>query len=124
MSLFDRFKKAAETALDGGKDALIESQLNHRYGTLGKDAEPVRNLSIDRAGRSMKMALHLAGEAAPVEITIHRYELREIGGKQFLEIERLQTNRPWIDALFALKATSGKLLLPWELPPPAVMAIR
>lgn len=127
MSLFDTFKKAVSAVRAGvgaATDGAIQNHFNGRYGKLGQDAEPVRNLAIDRTGRTMEMELHLLGESAPVLITVARYEVVEREGKQLLEIERLQASRQWMNELFALKATEGKLLLPWELPSPVVLALR
>lgn len=127
--MLDSFRKLLPTSvvdvMDKGQNLFIQTYLNARYKPLGQAAGPVKTLVINRSKRSMDMdmTLELNGEAGPVQLKIRRYAVRELNGKQLLEIEGLETNRPWMDALFAIQSTGGKLLLRWELQTEVVMAL-
>ena len=47
----------------------------------------------------------------------------EAGWQKFLEIDGLETNRPWMDPLFEIQSRGGRLLLRWELPTEVVLAL-
>ena len=125
--MFDSLRKMLPTSvtdvMDKGRNLIIQTYLNARYKPLGQGAGPVKDLAINRSKRCMDLTLELNGEAGPVQLKIRRYEVQERDGKKFLEVDGLETNRSWMDALFAIQSTGGKLLLRWELPTEVVLAL-
>ena len=83
----------------------------------------MRQLNINRRERSIEMVLDLSGEASLVEVKIRRYHGSDENGKKYLEIEGLETGRPWLNALFDLLARNGRLRISRELDPEIVLAL-
>ena len=97
----------------GAKDWLVEktavAMLNQSllkpYGTLTR-------LKLDKAARSIDAELELKGEAQPVRIQVHEYQLREKEGALFLVIKSIDTSREWVTALARDFAVDREFKLP------------
>ena len=97
----------------GAKDWLVEktgtAMLNQSvlkpYGTLTQ-------LKLDTTAHSIDAEVELNGEAEPVQIQIHEYELREEGGRLYFVIKEISTSREWLTALARDFAVDRKFEVP------------
>ncbi len=56
----------------------------------------VTELRIDSTKRRMEVVCLLEGEAAPIAVTIERYEITDVGGEKFVHIAATRCTRPWV----------------------------
>ena len=84
----------------GAKDWLVQkaavAMLNQAifkpYGTI-------KDLKLDTTRRSIELEAELKGEAQPVRIHIHEYELIEENGTPYVELKSISTSREWLTTL-------------------------
>lgn len=84
----------------GAKDWLVEKaatvMLNQAfikpYGTLTR-------LKLDTSARSIDAELELKGEAQPVRIQVHEFELHEKDDSAYVVIKSIETSREWLTTL-------------------------
>jgi hypothetical protein len=97
----------------GAKDWLIQkaavAMLNQaivkRYGTI-------TDLKLDTTRRSIDALVELNGEAQPIRVQIHEYELLEENGASFLVIRAITTSREWLTALARDYAVGRRFEIP------------
>ncbi len=74
---------------------VVRRCLNLRFNGIGR----MTTVSVDAKNRTITLQLDLKGEAAPVEVSVRGYTLREEKGAAFLELGFVETTREWINAL-------------------------
>src|SRR6476469_7266398 len=85
--------------------AMLNQSLLQPYGLLTK-------LKLDTQRRSIDAELELKGEAQPVRIQIHEYELEEAGNEFYFLIRNVSTSREWLTVLARNFAVDRRLEVP------------
>lgn len=73
------------------------------------------NLNLDSKNKSMSLNVLLAGEEAPLEIDIGRYEIVCLDDKYYLEINDVSTSRLWLNVLVEETLNGEKLEIPSKI---------
>jgi|ERR1700722_8780269 len=104
-------------ALNSAKDRLLATgarahinKIIERYGTL-------LDFQLNTVARSLSLTLQLKGEATPIEVHVHEYNLSTAEGKSVLVIDgqKVDTSREWLTELIRDRVGERRLVVPDNL---------
>ena len=55
------------------------------------------NFDLDSKTNAISFSIHPKGEEDPIEFKIKKYELTNEGGKLFIKVSGMETNREWMN---------------------------
>jgi hypothetical protein len=84
---------------------LYCNNLLARYGA-------VQELRIDSARQRMEVVCLLEGEAAPIAVTVEKYEITDEGGEKFVHVAATRCSRPWVQHFLEDHVYGRKFPLP------------
>jgi hypothetical protein len=102
-------------ALSKGKDAIVALGAKERFNQLIQPYGEILELSLDSATRALSATIRLKGEAEPVKILIHHYDVsQDQEGQIFVSIDgsKIETSREWLTKLINEKLGEQKLPIP------------
>jgi len=98
------------------KDRVVEQlALAYLNGTLLTPYGRATELRIDSAAKTIRIIAELKGEAAPVEVDITAYEIRQENEIYFAKIKGIHTSREWLTALAENHLRNVSLKLPAQV---------
>ncbi len=103
--MFDFLSKGKDSFLVSTARAWFESRLKPRYGDL-------QDLQVDTAGRTVSLTLLPIGEAKPITLRIHSYQIVQDSHGLWLIPGPGEVNRPWMQALYDDLARDQRFQLP------------
>jgi hypothetical protein len=75
------------------------------------------NLSVDSKDKSINIELMLKGETEKLIVTVSKYQITEIDGKTFINIDSLSTNREWLNIVIETYLKDKRVEIPEKFVP-------
>lgn len=85
--------------MDTVRSKLFTSALSMYFSAQGYGA--VENITIDTTKRTMKFMLFPQGETQKLSVAIGHYQTEVIEKKDYLVLQKVETNRIWLNRIFA-----------------------
>lgn len=91
--------------MDAVRSKLFTSALSMYFSAQGYGT--VENITIDTTKRTMKFMLFPQGETQKLSVAIGHYQTAVIEKKDYLILQKVETNRIWLNRIFADHMNEG-----------------
>jgi hypothetical protein len=72
------------------------------------------SFNLDSDTKSIAFSVHPKGEENPIDFNVNKYKLTNEGGKLFLEVSDIKTNREWMNIAIQNFMPKSKIPIPAE----------
>ena len=83
--------------LHQSKDLALSSTLKTILNNKLKKFGTVSYLKLNTKDKKIELTVGLKGELEPLQVIVHRYEIKEIEEKYYLVAHDIETSREWIN---------------------------
>lgn len=87
------------STLDSMRSKLLTSAVSLYFNTQGYGA--VENVTIDTVKRTISFNLFPQGESQKLSVFIGHYQTANVEKKDYLVLQKVETNRIWLNRIFA-----------------------
>ncbi len=87
------FKKILHKSKDVALSTTLKTVINNKLKKFGT----VSYLKLNTKDKKIELKLGLKGELESLQVTVHRYEIKEIEEKYYLVAYDIETSREWIN---------------------------
>ncbi len=96
-------------------DVMIETAAKTMFAAQFARYGELKEFNWDREGKGLRLLLKPQGETADLEIKIVRYRVEKDGVRVFLIAEKVDSSRPWVQALLEDLVQGQRMELPASL---------
>ena len=87
------FKKILHKSKDIALSSTLKTVINNKLKKFGT----VSYLTLNTKDKKIELTIGLKGELEPLQVVVHRYEIKEIEEKYYLVAYDIETSREWIN---------------------------
>ena len=96
---FGSVNAAEISAMDSFRSKLLTSAVALYFSVQGYGK--VENVTVDTTKKTLRFILHPEGETQKLTVAIGSYTLKTIDREEYLILQNVQTNRVWLNRIFA-----------------------
>lgn len=97
--LFGSLHSAELSTMDAFRSKLLTSAVSLYFSTRGYGK--VDNVTVDTAKKTLSFTLMPEGERQPLSVAIGSYMTLTVDKEEYLVLQKVQTNRIWLNRIFA-----------------------
>jgi hypothetical protein len=87
------------TTMDKFRSQILTTAVSFYFKSRGYGT--VENVSVDTTKKSLRFLLLPEGEKQPLNIVIGSYATKTVDKEEYLILQKVQTNRIWLNRIFA-----------------------
>lgn len=97
--LFASLHSAELSTMDGLRSKILTSAVSFYFNARGYGK--VDNVTVDTTKKTLAFTLMPEGEKQPLSVSIGSYSTLSIDKEEYLILQKVQTNRTWLNRIFA-----------------------
>ncbi|MEO8205197.1 MAG: hypothetical protein ABI615_03395 [Chthoniobacterales bacterium] len=101
-------------------NAALKAILNHKFKNLGE----IVSLNLDPKTRSVAISANLAGEIAPIDLTVN-YAIEKTDDRSYFIPQKVECSRRWVTLLAAqlMQTNTPRIEIPRAVAPMALKVL-
>lgn len=99
LLLFSTLHSAEFSTMDAFRSKILTSAVSLYFGARGYGK--VENVTVDTTKKTLSFTLFPEGEKQPLSVAIGSYMTLTVDKEEYLVLQKVQTNRTWLNRIFA-----------------------